>query len=181
MADIWFISDTHFFHDNILKFEHEGNRIRPMFDNVGQMNEMIAERWNASVKHGDKVYHLGDVTFKYNETFAALMKSLHGRKRLVVGNHDEIKNKFLYNSFEKIQLWRLFKDEGFMCSHIPLRVDQLRHVQVNVHGHIHQNLMAEGNYINVCVEHTNYMPINMDSIKTKVRELSHLSQRFNCR
>lgn len=174
MPDIWFTSDSHFFHENILKFTgNDDKRIRPEFDNVGQMNEVMVERWNSVVKPGDKVWHLGDVAFKTGqraEELHKLLRSLNGRKRLVVGNHDNIKSPAILNNFDKIELWKGFKDEGFTCTHIPLRLDQLRDGAVNVHGHIHQNLMHEAGYVNVCVEVRNYLPVHMDQIIKEVRE-----------
>lgn len=60
----------------------------------------------------------------------------------------------------------------FTCSHIPLRLESLRDGKVNVHGHIHQNLMKEKGYINVCVEVRDYTPVHMDQIITEVKKQS---------
>src|SRR5687767_7438795 len=123
MADIWFISDHHFFHENILKFvDKNGARIRPEWSNVDEMNWDMVERWNRTVKPQDKVWHLGDVAFKTTERAAELenlLQKLHGHKRMLVGNHDNLKSPALLRHFEKIELWKGFKDEGFTCSHIP--------------------------------------------------------------
>lgn len=173
MADIWFISDHHFFHENILKFTgDDGVRIRPSFATVDEMNWEMVERWNAVVKPQDKVWHLGDVAFKTTEKAAELdnlLGKLHGHKRMLAGNHDNLKSPALLRHFEKIELWKGFKDEGFTCSHIPLRLDSLRDGTVNVHGHIHQNLMDEPGYVNVCVEVRNYTPVHMDQLVKEVR------------
>jgi len=41
-ADIFFISDTHFFHKNILIFkDKDGNRIRPEFSTVTEIDEYL--------------------------------------------------------------------------------------------------------------------------------------------
>jgi len=173
MADIWFISDTHFFHDNILKFTGQsGERIRPQFTSVDEMNWEMVERWNSVVKPQDKVWHLGDVAFKTSVKAAELnnlLKNLHGHKRLLVGNHDNVKSPALLNNFEKIDLWKGFRDQDFTCSHIPLRLDSLRDGSVNVHGHIHEKKMKEPGYVNVCVEGRNYTPVHIDEIAAEVR------------
>jgi calcineurin-like phosphoesterase family protein len=176
MADIWFTSDSHFFHENILKFTgNDGARIRPAWATVDEMNWDMVERWNSFVKPGDKVWHLGDVAFKTTERAAELdnlLGKLHGHKRMLVGNHDNLKSPALHRHFEKIELWKGFKDEGFTCSHIPLRLDSLRDGAVNVHGHIHQNMMMEPGYVNVCVEVRNYTPVHMDQIKAEVKRVA---------
>lgn len=178
MADIWFISDTHFFHDNILKFTgDDGKRIRPEFETVDEMNWHMVECWNKVVKTQDKVWHLGDVSSKTTDKageVSALLQKLNGHKRLVVGNHDNLKAPSLMNNFEKVELWKGFKDgnyleKAFTCSHIPLMLSSLRDGKVNVHGHIHQNKMKEKGYINVCVEHRNYTPVHYDTILAEVK------------
>ena len=172
MTDIWFISDTHFFHSNILKFtDDDGKRIRPEFSSIGEMNEKIIENWNELVKPQDHIYHLGDVTFRYDLPFRELMYRLNGHKRLVVGNHDRLKGTPLCDYFEKVMLWRPWNDEDFVASHIPLHPRQFRMRAFNVHGHIHERSMDDPRYINVCVEQTNYAPVHLDIIKDRIKEL----------
>ncbi|SHH47541.1 metallophosphoesterase [Bradyrhizobium erythrophlei] len=173
---IFFTSDSHYFHQNILRFTgQDGQRVRPEFNSVEEMNEAMVTRWNEVVHPGDKVYHLGDVAFGPTANAVAihaLLRRLNGRKRLIVGNHDNLKSEALQNNFDKILLWQGFHDEGFTCSHIPLRLDSLRDGSFNVHGHIHERTMAERNYINVCVEQTNYTPVSMDWVKEQIRQRS---------
>ena len=91
MRDIWFISDTHFNHSNFLKFtDADGKLIRP-FDTIEQMNELIMGNWADTVKPGDIIYHLGDVYFGSHDEAGKMLRKLPGRKRLIVGNHDDIK------------------------------------------------------------------------------------------
>ena len=169
MPDIFFVSDTHFDHANFLKFKNDdGSQIRS-FDDVEHMNEVMIERWNSVVRPQDKVYHLGDVTFKPN-VYARIAKRLNGHKRLQLGNHDNGSNLALTRWFERVSLWRIFKDENFVCTHIPIRVDQFRYkVEYNVHGHLHQNVIEDRQYVNVCVEQTNYTPLSMDQVKDRCK------------
>ena len=171
MADKWFISDTHFFHDNILQFTGEDNatRIRPMFDTVAQMNECMCERWNETVKPNDTVYHLGDVAFKTFERaneLDILLRSLHVKKHLILGNHDD--GARLHPYFKTVTLWKIFKDDGFFCSHVPLGRENFRGVNTQVHGHIHERVVGNPAYINVAVEQTGYRPVSMDEIKRRI-------------
>lgn len=168
------ISDTHFTHQNILKFtDSDGNRIRE-FDSVEEMNETMVDRWNSVVKQGDKVYHLGDVLFGSKDVFKSLWPRLNGSKNLIVGNHDDIKFLSSGGFFKKVYFWRILKEHGLILSHIPLREDQFRGHQhfresgegmLNVHGHIHQKPSPEGPYKCVCVEQTNYTPVALEELR----------------
>lgn len=80
----WWTSDTHFGHVRINELAD-----RP-FSSVEEMDREIAERWNDVVRPGDEVWHLGDVALGRIADSLALVSRLHGRKRLVVGNHDRI-------------------------------------------------------------------------------------------
>jgi calcineurin-like phosphoesterase family protein len=170
MHEKWFISDTHFFHANMLKFTRDdGSKVRP-FETLKEMHEVMILNWNSRVKPNDYVYHLGDVTFRYDGAFNALMYALNGQKRLIVGNHDKIKNHGLLQHFEKVELWKGFKEGNFTASHLPLRLDGLRDGAFNVHGHTHQRCLADPHYINVSVEVRDYSPVHMDEILKEIKE-----------
>ena len=167
MKDIWLISDTHFFHENILKFtDNDGNPLRPGFSNVDEMNEHMRDRWNSVVKPGDIVYHLGDVMMGPKEKFSSFWPKLNGRKRLIVGNHDDIKYLANGSFFQKIQMWRVFADRGLLLSHVPLHPSSLmREGMINVHGHTHANGSPDGPYLSVCVEKLDdYTPIHIEEV-----------------
>jgi calcineurin-like phosphoesterase family protein len=164
LSDIWFISDTHWDHAKFLTFLGKDGKPIRAFSSVEEMNEIMIQNWIKRVKPQDKIYHLGDVTMRPNQ-FARIVCRLPGHKRLIGGNHDDLKNYELTRWFEKVGIWRVFKDHNFVATHIPIPEGQFRHkVQYNVHGHIHQNLLG-GPYINVCVEHTDYGPKHIDEIK----------------
>jgi len=167
--DKWFISDTHFFHANILKFTNaEGVKIRP-FNTLEEMHETMIQNWNSLVKDGDYVYHLGDVTFRYDGAFNNLMSRLKGKKRLIVGNHDKIWNPALQKNFEKVDIWKGFKEFNFTASHFKLRLDTLRDGRFNVHGHTHGHSDPDEHYRNVCVEVRNYTPVNIDTLAEEIK------------
>lgn len=193
MAERWAISDQHYGHDNILKFTDEaGNRIRP-FSNVHEMDECMITRHNELVKDGDEVYMLGDFVWgKRNaegrNRFHNVCAQLKGTLRLLPGNHDDI-DMLTYTSRHNLRIenfnswWRVEHGGAkFIFCHYPLHVCNLRYEMrnkgvsngwaefYNVHGHIHQRrvLTDEGlpdpRYINVCVEHTDYAPLNFDEL-----------------
>jgi calcineurin-like phosphoesterase family protein len=173
--DIWLISDTHFGHENILKFRDggpDGPLIRgSMFDSVDQMDEYMIHQWNTYVKPGDIVYHLGDLFFGDKDKFLKNFKKLHGAKRLIVGNHDDIKWIAKHELFQKIMMWRMFPEHGMLLTHVPVHDTVLfegrfkGHDALNVHGHIHQNPSPTEKHKCVCVEQIDYTPIHIEDVR----------------
>ena len=166
--DIWLVSDTHFNHSKILEFTQGGRSIRP-FSNVDEMNQTMLDNWANTVKPQDTVIHLGDVLFGENkvEWLEANFAKLPGKKRLVLGNHDNV--KMLAPFFKDIQLW--IDMEGLIFTHTPLHESTLaekhrfKEPKINVHGHIHTNPSPEGPYKCVCVEQINYTPISIEDLR----------------
>lgn len=176
--NIWIISDTHFNHENIIKYCN-----RP-FKNAEEMNWAMVDKWNSVVKTQDKVYHLGDVYMgggfsrEYTEN---LLSKLNGHKRLILGNHDNGKDQLLQKHFEKIDVWRMFKEYGLLLTHVPVHESALRRVESskgnngeiqieewnlkNIFGHIHTNPAPKGPYKCVCVEQINYTPVNIEDLR----------------
>ena len=165
MPNIWITSDTHFGHENIIKYCD-----RP-FSCAKEMDEKIRDNWNSIVKPQDKVYHLGDVYFNgsYKESpeyWTEFFRSLNGKKRLILGNHDNGKDQVLQKSFQEIYMWRAFGEKRLLLTHVPIHQSSIveRWCDLNVHGHIHNTDSPEGPYKNVCVEKTNYTPINIEDL-----------------
>ena len=174
MRDIWIISDTHFGHENILKFtDKDGSFIRgQLFDSIEQHDEYMIEQWNRYVKPGDLVYHLGDVFFGDKEKFLKNFKKLHGRKRLIVGNHDDIKWIAQKELFQKIMMCRMFPEHGLLLTHVPVHDTIIFEGRfknfdkpLNVHGHIHQNPSPTEKHKCVCVEQIDFTPIHIEDIR----------------
>lgn len=98
MGKNYFIADTHFFHEKIIKMCN-----RP-FDNVEEMNKKLIENWNKKVTDDDTVYILGDVSFKGSkENTISILKQLKGKKILIKGNHDRFVGQRDFDEcFEKV-------------------------------------------------------------------------------
>ena len=189
MKNYWFISDTHFNHSNFLAFKRDDGTPCRDFDSIKEMNELIIENWNKAIKPQDKVYHLGDVIMGDPKKYDKILSRLNGKKRLVIGNHDIEKLKHISKYFQKISGARDLNINGFKCiiSHIPLHPSCLERFGVNIHGHIHDRILGrkefkiqprplkiletviipQPNYLNVCVERTDYKPINLEEIIDK--------------
>ena len=80
---IWFTSDPHFGHRNIITYSK-----RPFAD-LQAHDEGLLANWNAAVKPGDVIYCLGDFCFyRKREEVERLLARLNGTKFLITGNHD---------------------------------------------------------------------------------------------
>lgn len=165
MAEVFFISDTHFGHNNILNFkDRNGNPLRP-FNTIHEMHVAMTENWNRVVKPQDKVYHLGDVAFTQNGL--KILGLLNGHKRLVRGNHDGFKLKSYLQFFEEV--YGVRQIDGYWLSHVPLYQGCVEgeRFKANIHGHLHGNVIDHPKYVSVCVEKINYTPIPFDEIRAK--------------
>lgn len=165
MNNIWFISDTHFGHEGMTRFTREnGTKLRP-FTTVDEMDYTIFENWRKTVKPQDKVYHLGDVAFDIDKL--RFIATLPGHKRLIRGNHDLFKMNEYTKIFEEV--YGVKQLDGWWFTHIPIHPFSCgrKNFKGNIHGHIHEVRLGEP-YVNVCVEHTNYAPINFEDIKSGI-------------
>lgn len=158
MPNIFVVSDTHFGHANIIRYCN-----RP-FSSVEEMNEKMIDNWNQLVTIHDHVYHLGDVYFG-SET-SNFFHRLNGKKRLILGNHDNGKDQKLRNMFQKISMWRMFPEFKVLLTHVPVHPMSLSEkAPINIHGHIHEKDVFGNQYRNVSVEKINYTPISLEEIR----------------
>lgn len=113
----FYISDLHFGHANIIKFDN-----RP-FDNLEQMHRILINNWNNKVSNEDTVYILGDFCWQKEQEWIELLKQLNGKKVLILGNHD-IKNPTskLKKMFLDIKSYKEITDNGkrVIMSHYPM-------------------------------------------------------------
>jgi len=155
-------SDHHFGHTNILTFKNNlGNPLRP-FSCYQEMEDHMITKWNSVVKPEDKVYHLGDFAMK--KQFIKVADKLNGRKTLIAGNHDIFNTKEYLPHFENVRGYRVLncKDNGrVILSHIPLHPNCFGRFKLNIHGHLHANNIDDPRYINVSVEQTDFVPVDV--------------------
>jgi len=179
----WIISDTHFGNKNILKYA-----ARP-FSTVEEMDEEMIRRWNDVVHKDDIVWHLGDFSLKSNQEYIrSITSKLRGRKRIILGNHDNSTGKFQERwhklGFEFVSKYPIIYKDYFILSHAPiflcsdgrhqgningngLEKSPLMHC-ANFHGHLHGLEYNDKRYINVSVECVDYTPMDLD---LKIQEL----------
>ena len=172
---LWFISDTHWDHANILTFKRQDGTPLRAFSSVGEMNERMIQQWNDRVQPSDHIYHLGDVTMaRGNATthIDTIMARLNGHKRICLGNHDQLTSKWYLKWFEKVKAYNVL--DGLLFSHIPIHPESFGRFKANVHGHTHANRVLasphhpDPRYLCVCVEQTDYAPVSLEELKTRL-------------
>jgi len=167
---IYFTSDLHFGHSNIIKLCN-----RP-FASVDEMDAALTRNWNATVKRNDEVYILGDFTMKPAAEAHKYLAPLNGRKYLVRGNHDRFLNRL--EEFESDFVWvkdyHVLKRDGqaFVLFHYPiLEWAGFFRGAIHLHGHVHNRetsnsrlAAGSGFAFNVGVDCNDFRPISIEDI-----------------
>lgn len=135
ICNTFFIGDTHFGHGNVIKYDH-----RP-YENEEEMDKALLENWNNSVSKTDIVYFLGDLCFGYSqERTRELVRKLNGRKRMVVGNHDNRQYAFYAEiGFERVYDAPVVLKNFFLLSHKPVYLSEdMPYMSIYAHVHNHE-------------------------------------------
>ena len=164
---IYFTSDLHFNHKNIIKYCN-----RP-WNSTKEMNEAIIKNFNEILMPNDTLYILGDCGFGCKQQ----IEQIKGKKILIVGNHDEIND--IKNVFEEVTVYKKLKynHKHFILFHYPiLEWDGKYHNTYHLHGHQHNTAdynteNIENNILryDVGVDANNYKPISIEEIITKFK------------
>ena len=137
---LWFTSDTHFFHDNIVRFSG-----RP-FANALEMNEELIRRWNDTVPEEGIVFHLGDFCFGGSKEWNDVLYRLNGKIYLILGNHDmkNIKQGFM-DRFEMVtqQMTIRVGGQSIILNHNPFLCYGGSYRDVwQLFGHVHSGPLS---------------------------------------
>lgn len=170
--NVYLTSDTHYFHDNIIKYCN-----RP-FSSTEEMNEVMIQRWNEIVGPDDTCIHVGDLSAGLKgrtEELKSLIGRLNGKKILIRGNHDHQTDEW-YISAGFSSVHDHINCEGILFVHYPLEqlvtrvndLSQFGEVDFVIHGHTHKTDTPEyENHYNVAVDRNDFRPICMDTIFSK--------------
>lgn len=164
---IYFISDTHFYHYNIIQYCD-----RP-FNDIETMNDYMIKKWNSVVTNDDTVYFLGDFGFGDKDMLTSICNQLNGRKIMLRGNHDYRRGKQSWRDigFEEVYDKKIEFKDNIILSHEPKNVDDS---MINIHGHIHNIPLSkdfnQDNHFCVSVEMIDYTPITLDDILKRMRK-----------
>jgi calcineurin-like phosphoesterase family protein len=171
---LWFSSDLHIGHANIIKYCN-----RP-FESADGMDEALISNWNARVQPGDRVILIGDIFFCQADRAREIMHRLNGNKELIYGNHDKmIKNqRSVQDLFTKIHpdLYQETIDGVlvFMCHYPMLSWNKAHHGSFMLHGHVHSPTPMDGTYrrYDVGVDANGYAPVSWNEIKSTINKVA---------
>lgn len=181
---LWFISDTHFCHENIIKYCS-----RP-FKGAFEMNEVLISNWNTLVKSDDDIIIAGDFIHSGNLQYIhSLMDRLNGDKWLVYGNHcyqnkferDEICKRFNYHCWDAMDFQVEDKEtkEGFLKFHVNhYPCEFWTRGAIHLHGHVHsrhnstnsEQTTPKLNRYDVGVDNNNFKPVSYKEVKDIIRK-----------
>lgn len=164
---LFFWSDQHFGHQNIIKYCD-----RP-FENKQEMAQVLFDRYCEKVGDEDVVVFGGDFMMADKDQSRAFLEKMPGLKVCVVGNHDFSTKKenvsFLFEKhhFDFVTDSLLFEDSDgmYLVSHYPVRSVLLPDNVKNIHGHIHDIKIRGDRHLSMCCEVLDYVPQELSSLK----------------
>jgi calcineurin-like phosphoesterase family protein len=158
---IFFTSDSHFGHANIIKF------CKRPYKWVDEMNEDLIERHNRVVTDSDIVYYLGDFSFKSDPS--EYLCRLNGREHhLIIGNHDKRKQcERIFTSVQDVKLLNIKEYPQIWLSHYAHQAWPASHFgSLHLFGHSHGTLpvFPKEKRMDVGVDSLGYYPISLERV-----------------
>lgn len=155
---VWFTSDTHFGHANIIRYCN-----RP-FSSVQEMDDGIISNFNSVISEDDTVFHLGDFCFGNASYY---LKKLKGNFTFIKGNHDKALDGFsnVYNGFYECKV----NNKSFTLCHYAMKIWNKSHFgYYHLYGHSHGTLPDDPNSLSfdVGVDTNNFYPYSFDQVVT---------------
>jgi calcineurin-like phosphoesterase family protein len=186
MSDIWFMSDPHYGHKNIVRgvSSWSGDKCLRNFDSIEQMNDTIVNNINNVVGENDELFCLGDWNFGGTENIYNFRKRLNCKKiHLILGNHDnrhgyesnpQIKGTNLRASdcFHIYSPYHVLKKRGLpliVLFHFPIASwDKMADGSIHLFGHCHSSredrFFNGGKSMDVGLDGNNFKPYNLTEI-----------------
>ena len=163
---IYFTSDHHIGHAAARTF------YRRPFASVAEMDRVLVDRWNAMVRPGDEVWHLGDFAVRQPaERITSLLKMLNGRKHLITGNNDDTA-VIKCVGWQSVQPYAELTVGGtlLVLCHYPFRTWRDMHKgAINLHGHSHGRLKPLSRQFDVGVDTWEFRPVRLADLRRKRR------------
>ena len=177
MENIWFTSDHHLGHSNII-----GKAERP-FKSVEEMDEELIKRWNSKIEKDDIVYYLGDLSFCQPEKYLDL---LNGKIFFILGNHEFSFKRHGDKANEAVKYIKkhpkvieckkehYFSLDGYdiKLNHFPNKevFDEFKGNKILLFGHAHGKQKERFNTLDVGVDTNDFFPYSWEDIKKIIKE-----------
>lgn len=167
---VYFTSDTHFGHANIIKYSK-----RP-FNNVDDMDATLIRNWNSVVNHDDVVYHLGDFAVGGGPA-RPYINRLNGTIYFCWGNHDKRLSDVKYWGPPKVYgidhiIHADVDGQHIVLCHYAMKVWNKSHKGAwHLYGHSHGSLPDDPNSLSldVGVDCWNFTPVSMQQLRDKMK------------
>ena len=176
----YFTSDLHLGHRAIAKY-------RPSLGSAEEQSEYWIQKIESLGKR-DILFVLGDSIFdnKDYENQIHRLRNARCRIKVIMGNHDTTK---LYEEITKrkdngfpsaieVQL-PFFSYKNIWLSHCPIHPSELRNRLGNIHGHLHNAILDDERYFDVCPEKHNFKFVKYDTIKDYFNQLERNENEQN--
>lgn len=167
----YYISDLHLFDRKIIKSAHRPHK------NLEEMHTDIIIKWNKKVSKNDIVYIIGDIGAPDNnkEKFEIIkiLKSLNGKKILIIGNHDReiIRDTSFKKCFAAIKEYCRILDnyKRVILFHFPIEDWEGKSKgTIHIHGHIHnKNINFMKNRYHAGCDVQNFTPVSLNELINK--------------
>ena len=162
---VWFTSDTHFNHGNIIRYS-----ARP-FNSTEEMDRVLIDNINNSVQANDILYHLGDFAWSRGLTAKEFINQAQSYRNsincktihLITGNHDprysdgRVKKEFaeIFNSACELKNIRFMindeKHSAMLCHYCMTVWDSSHYGRWHLYGHSHYTLADNPNSLSMDV------------------------------
>lgn len=188
MSKLWFTSDEHYGHSNIMRYV-----ARP-FKTLEEETKEFINRHNARVRPEDHTWHLGDMFWRTFGSGPAMsvMAAINGSHSIILGNHDELieENELLRYMFKEVVGSTdrpgsvvlpvpNIKKQKLVLSHYAIRIWMDSHKGAwHLYGHSHAEAKEHGKSFDVGVDNPfcNFGPITIDQVITEMgkRKSAHV-------
>ena len=180
---LFFTSDTHFGHRNIIKYCQ-----RP-FSCIEEMDDALIANWNRVVGKDDIIFHLGDFAMGGSAEWSRLLQKLNGKIYLILGNHDLKTIGAGFSRLEGVAMQMLINVKGqiIYLNHYPfLCYGGAYRNTWQLYGHVHTCHVNRGLDVprlkmlmpmqyDVGVDNNNYRPVSFEQVKKIIRNQIELS------
>lgn len=164
----WVVGDIHFGSDGMFDRIYKNN-----FSSKEAYMESFIQRYNSMVKSRDHVIFLGDLG-KENYLKKYLPK-LKGKKSVILGNHDTLPLSFYQKYFKTVYQTPVFIHERIVLSHEPVPVEP---GVINGHGHTHYIFLDSPLHFNLCIEHTDFAPVHVNTLAAHFKMIPEPNKSF---